>query len=115
MRPSPQRLEWFQLLLNEPGYKTSDELLERLKTKGLHGYSESACTQLATLEATIKAIPIWKKPVDLAADYLREVYNWTKLELENNYPSMREELGHVGAVVVKWWLTVPTVSIHGWL
>jgi len=109
VRPSPERLEWFKLLLNEPNYRTPDELLQRLKTKGLHGYPESASTHLAALETTIKTIPPGKKPVDLAADYLRELYKWAKLKLEESYPSLQEDLGREGGVVVKCCLTVPAI------
>jgi len=112
VRPVPDRLEWFKLLLNEPEYSNNDELLRRLELNGLNGYSESSPTHLAQLRTTIKAIPADKKPADLAADYLRELYEYAKLKLGQSYPTLKEDLGRAGGVTIKCCLTVPAVSNH---
>ena len=109
-RPAPNRLEWFKLLLNEPEYSSNDELLHRLERDGLSGYSETSSTHLAQPRTTIKAIPADKKPADLAADYLRELYEYTKLKLGQSYPTLKEDLGRAGGVTIKCCLTVPAVS-----
>lgn len=111
VRAATDRLEWFKLLLNEAEYSSNEELLRRLEKNGLTGYPESASTNLAQLRTTIKAIPEGKKPADLAADYLKELYGYAKLKLGESYPSLKENLGREGpgGVAIKCCLTVPAI------
>ena len=115
VRATTNRLEWFKLLLNEDEYTTTAELLHRLETKGLKGYPDSTTTGLAKLATTIKAIPEGKKPVNLAADYLRELYNYVKERLGESYPTLKEELGGEGCLELRCCLTVPAVINPIWL
>jgi len=110
VRAVPGRLEWFKLLLNEPEYSSNDELLRRLEKDGLNGYSGSATTNLAHLRETIMAIPPDKTPADVAADYLRELFEYAKQKLGQSYPTLQEDLGRAGGVAIKCCLTVPAVS-----
>ncbi|KAF8439648.1 hypothetical protein BGX38DRAFT_1273225 [Terfezia claveryi] len=107
--PASKRLEWFKLLLNEGDYSTPAELLQRLKRKGLKGYPESKSTNLAQLQTTIKAIPAGKKPADLAADYLRLLYEFIQFRIGESFPVLKEQLGDEGAVEIKCCLTVPAI------
>ncbi|KAF8462032.1 hypothetical protein BDZ91DRAFT_735753 [Kalaharituber pfeilii] len=109
LKSTTNRLEWFKLLLNEGNYTTSAELLNRLETKGLTGYSEGNKADLANLRTTIRAIPEGKKPADLAADYLRELYKYGKERLSEAYPALRDDLGSDEGVQIKCCLTVPAI------
>jgi len=75
--------------------------LQRLRTTGLRGYPESKTTNLAKVGTTIKAIPEGKKPADLAADYLRSLYEFVQLRIGENFPALKGQLGHDGGVESK--------------
>ena len=108
--PANKRLEWFKLLLNEDNYTTLAELLHRLKTKGLKGYPGHKFANLAKLETTIKAIPEGKKPADLAADYLRSLYEYIQFNIGQDFPTLNGQLWNDGGVEIKCCLTVPDVG-----
>ncbi|KAF8464844.1 hypothetical protein BDZ91DRAFT_659776 [Kalaharituber pfeilii] len=88
LRSTTNRLEWFKLLL----------LL-----------NEDNTADLANLRSMIQAIPEGKKPADLAADYLRELYKYAGERLSEAYPILKDNLGSEEGVPIKCSLTVPAI------
>ncbi|KAF8464852.1 hypothetical protein BDZ91DRAFT_243142 [Kalaharituber pfeilii] len=109
LRSTANPLKFFMLLLNEGGYMSSADLLQQLETERLTGYSGDNTTGLAILRSMTQMIPEGKKPADLAADYLRELYKYVVERLSEANPTLKDNLESEGGVSIKCCLTVPVI------
>lgn len=108
------QLAWFKLLLNQSTYNSDcsttvvSSSSHSLMTQRMQASIAAAKELEAKLRETSARIPAGKEVVDVIADYMTELVNYTNKALENTYPaSMINQLGNI--IPIHYILTVPAV------